>query len=334
LAGAGKTYGHRSLYPGHDRANFGNGYSNAILKGPFKPKKNIFSYMSGQARMSALNLTKFVHAYCETGLCKMGEVTLGEGNPPTTDIKKCSCSSKSRAFEWRVWNSQTNPRIIYAWIALMQAVHAHSWRPPTRAYIEFEDMPSCDWAKKAFNKLTKEQQTVAQERVAWMFSELPLTSDEKDALAYTFMRTPYKVWGAKWFKEQAATPYRPCPYPNTYESNIERKIVIPKDDGLPRQPGTTTNTTNSYAQFVGPVGPAPAGPDVPRPEEIRAANRAAYDRYREALLQREALQRLREYEQRMGQPPPAHFVANNRVWRVRAAGQPQWVPEDQNREGR
>lgn len=226
LAGAGKKYGHRSLYPGHDRAAGGGGYANAVVKGPFVPQKDGFTKAFGMRRMSAINITKMMYNQCR---CSASEndanyITNDRGTR-WYDQKRCTCTSYNKCFEWRIWNSQTNPRILYGWIGLMQALHAYAYRPwNTHSYKQVEHLDPLDWRVQRYSALSDQRKKKAQERVEWMFTELPLTAEEKSALVYAFMRTPYKNWGRDWFKRLANTPYKPPPYKNNYSTKIHRAI--------------------------------------------------------------------------------------------------------------
>lgn len=228
LAGAGKKYGHRSLFPGHDRAAGGGGYANPVVKGPFKPDTNWYTKVFGMQRMSAINVTKAQARSCRCG----GTTPLRDGQP-RKDPKGCTCPTMNRCFEWRIWNSMTNPRILYAWIGLMQALHAYCWRPAGPEYIKYDDMDILPWKIKPFNKIMPEDKAKAQERVEWMFNELPLTDHEKEALSYAYMRTPYKVWGRRWFDKLADSKYKKPPFPNGYTTGINRTISKLKADEAP-----------------------------------------------------------------------------------------------------
>jgi hypothetical protein len=243
LAGAGKTYGHRTLYAGYDRANGGAGYSDPISKGPFDNAQAAWQTISTQKRMSGLNTTiylaqKDANGYSHggsscNGRCKgamefiapkrnaNGEIT----TRGVYDKKTCTCPKQKNTIEWRVWNAQGNPRILYAWIALMQAMHAYAWRPAKHAkYKKHDPMPAFTWTWRPFTKLTQDERRLAQDRVQFMFHELPLTAEEKDALRYAFMRTPYKVFGKDWMRQQADTAYRPPEFPNEYTRPFKRKL--------------------------------------------------------------------------------------------------------------
>jgi hypothetical protein len=266
LAGAGKTYGHRSLFKGYDRAHDGRGYSNPVVKGPFTDPVLAMNAFRTQHRMSGLNISKYLGSRCkgcspplqirpkdalpdpkvEMKLSRwIASYTSSNGAPPSqvsietereymmhqsgraagVDMKNCTCDHSQFAVEWRVWNAQSNPRILYAWIALMQAAHAYCWRPVDNpGYREHVDMLPLGWERRPFDGADLGYQKAAQTRVEFMFHELPLADVEKDALAYTFMRSPYKVWGKPFFTRLAQTPYKAPEYPNVYSGIPLRKI--------------------------------------------------------------------------------------------------------------
>jgi len=265
LAGAGKTYGHRSLFKGYDRAHEGRGYSNPVVKGPFTDPVVAMNHFRAQHRMSGLNITKYVAARCkgcvpplpikegdampdpkvQNAVDKWLRQYRASGREPTeaeinvqrirygeyfqsdtpTDLKNCTCKHQQYTIEWRVWNSQGNPRIMYGWIALMQALHAYAWRPvddPT--YRQHEHREPLGWERRQFDGSDLTYLAKAQERVEFIFTELPLADAEKDALAYTFMRSPYKIWGKDFFRRLAQSPYKAPAFPNEYKGIPVRKI--------------------------------------------------------------------------------------------------------------
>jgi hypothetical protein len=85
-------------------------------------------------------------------------------------------------------------------------------------------MLALGWERRPFDGADLGYQKKAQDRVEFIFNELPLADVEKDALAYTFMRSPYKVWGKPFFTKLAQTPYKPPEYSNVYKGIPVRKI--------------------------------------------------------------------------------------------------------------
>ena len=269
LAGAGKTYGHRTLYKG--RPMNGEGYSNPVVKGPFGEIAGAFAKVLGQKRHTGLNVSIYSANACHGG-CPGTVFQYPNPDPhgrggtiETPDLKKCRCPKSKFTLEWRVWNAQGNPRIMYAWVGLMQALHAYCWRPgDLAAYEKWDVMEPFSWETRPFAKLTPAQKNLAQGRVEWMFTELPLTAEEKDALSYSYQRTPYKEFGKRWFGRLADTPYKAPPYKNRYKPVIQRQIGTRKD-GTPWAEGQEVfqGGNNPFDRiFDGPEGGAPPGQGV------------------------------------------------------------------------
>jgi len=269
LAGAGKTYGHRTLYRGYDAANHGGGYSDPVVKGPFGEIGEAYASITGMKRMSGLNTTIYAANWCQRGTCAVEPVGqnmrhMGAGQ----DLKNCNCPHEKHTIEWRVWNAQGNPRILYAWLAVMQAMHAYAWRsegdPSYKAYEMQDPLP---WTWRPYSRVTAGIKHAIQERVEWMFSELPLTPEEKDALRYTFMRTPLKAFGKDWLKRRSELPYKPPPFPNVYKPEYVRKVQSPLDepDNDPAPPEPRRRTIREQQQWLNMANAA----DVWRPPRER-----------------------------------------------------------------
>jgi hypothetical protein len=171
LAGAGSPYGHRSMQ--------GNAYATHTTKGPFGSSEAAYSAIVRQRRGSALNFKCYYDAYSR---CQCGETA-----------KNCICQLPKCTIEWRVWNSQSNPRILHGWLAFMQAVHAYCESDEHFDEDDEEKYPAWEWnagrwlegsdrRNKPSNRMSK--------RLNFIFNELPLEANEKDSLVYAFMQTP------------------------------------------------------------------------------------------------------------------------------------------------
>lgn len=183
LAGAGHEYGHRTLVPGHDRANGGHGYANPTVKGPWGIRSSVGQAVRAQDRMCGLNFQPYITAarYCECG-------AFGKDNG-----RACKCALPKCTIEWRVWNSQRSPRILHAWIAYMQAVHAYA-DVDDEPTAEFErSLPTLAWTKRPWNKLTKDQKDAVYTRIEWVFNNLVFTPEERDSLIYAIKQTDISV---------------------------------------------------------------------------------------------------------------------------------------------
>jgi len=183
LAGAGHAYGHRTLVQGHDRANGGHGYANPTVKGPWGVRSSVGQAVRLQDRMCGLNFQPYIGAsrYCECG-------AFSQDNG-----RACTCALPKCTIEWRVWNSQRSPRILHAWIAYMQAVHAFA-DVPEEPTAEFErGLPTLAWTKKPWKSLKKEQQKEVFTRIEWIFNNLVLTPEDRDSLIYAIKHTDIEI---------------------------------------------------------------------------------------------------------------------------------------------
>jgi hypothetical protein len=178
LAGAGCSYGHRTLVAGHDRANNGRGYSHPTAKGPWGVKSNAFRACMGQDRMTGLNFKPYQNAveYCACGA--------GADN-----LRNCTCVLPKCTIEWRVWNSTGNPRILHGWLAFMQSLHAWADTPKEMTNVEEDAYPTFGWTKKKWQETGLGHRKVALERVRWIFEKLVFSANEKDSLLYAFGET-------------------------------------------------------------------------------------------------------------------------------------------------
>lgn len=185
LAGAGHSYGHRTQDPGHDRANNGRGYANTPAKGPWGVKSTARAAWMAQDRMCGLNFKPYINAISSC-IC---------GAAGRDRLRECTCSLPKCTIEWRVWNSQGNPRIIHAWIAFMQAVHAFADvdEEPTAQFEQ--EHPTLAWTLKKFSQTTLSHQKAVKERLEWIFGNLVLTEAERDSLIYTIKQTDMKSLG-------------------------------------------------------------------------------------------------------------------------------------------
>lgn len=183
LAGAGHKYGHRTLVPGHDRANGGHGYANPTVKGPWGVKSSVGQAVRSQDRMCGLNFQPYLRAIQNCACNAYGN----------DRMRACRCVLTRHTIEWRVWNSQRNPRILHAWIAYMQAIHA---------FADVDDEPTADfekrfptlaWSKQPWTKLTGKAQDAVYDRIRWVFANLVLTTEERDSLIYAISKSDIPV---------------------------------------------------------------------------------------------------------------------------------------------
>jgi len=171
--GSAKWSVHRTLKYGRQ-----NGASVPVPKGPFR---NVIEFGNALAngaadRYFALSFATFWNSVHRRCVC--GAVRYGAWEDCTCDLGKCT-------FEFRVFNSTLNPRKLHAYIALSQALVA---KGATMDEIDVNKFPPMEWDPRPVSKLSdgekQEKSQLWQERLTWMFTELPLTENERESLAY------------------------------------------------------------------------------------------------------------------------------------------------------
>ena len=175
IAGAGADYGHRSLQ--------GSDYSNPGPNGPFETVGNFAKRILRSGGRWALHFDNFNYAREN---CSCGAYITGEW-------ASCSCNLGKATAEWRVFNSEITPRILHAWLALVQAITAY-----TADWAEFNeaDYPTLAWDGAEFKPTTSiTTKNAVKERLEWIFRELPLTLHERDSLVYTLKRSQLAALG-------------------------------------------------------------------------------------------------------------------------------------------
>lgn len=185
IAGAGASYGHRSLE--------GSRYGAAPTQGPFGSKKVFIQSIFQNNRREGLNLSNYI-----IGLrngCGCGAALSG-------DWQDCDCVINKGTAEWRLWNSTVNPRILHAWTALMQSVTA--WAQESKA-VE-SDFPYLLWERSNFNTLSASRTAQIRERLEWMHRNLPLTMPERDSIVYACKKSQLIGLGEQYLNGLLAIP--------------------------------------------------------------------------------------------------------------------------------
>ena len=111
-------------------------------------------------------------------------------------MRSCKCPLPKCTIEWRVWNSQRNPRILHAWLAFMVALHAYA-DTDDEPNADFEaQFPTLAWTKKPWDRITGRQQDDVYTRIRWCFRNLVLTAEERDSLVYAIEQSEIPVSAA------------------------------------------------------------------------------------------------------------------------------------------
>jgi hypothetical protein len=99
----------------------------------------------------------------------------------------CTCNLGKCTFEFRVFNSTVNARKLHAYLALTQALVAKALSLP-EIEAPNEHFPAHGFVAKKFKDMSEAEQELSveewKERLTWMFTELPMTPDEKQSLRY------------------------------------------------------------------------------------------------------------------------------------------------------
>lgn len=153
-------------------------YTQPIPKGLRKLQFARHHHSSDDSRYYALSFANYFDRIFNN--CGCGAVRYDSWEECTCDLGKCT-------FEFRVFNTTANPRKLHAYLALTQALVAKAM---TMGRIDnpAETFPALSFAAKRFKDMSDTEQTLLveewQARLTWLFSELPLTDDEKESLIY------------------------------------------------------------------------------------------------------------------------------------------------------
>ena len=139
IAGAGSPEGHRSIGSSDDDWDGNHDYASPTVKGPYQSLTNFGRRLMDQGRNTGLNLTNFFSALnnCSCGAMRMGAP------------QECTCELPKHTIEWRLWGATLNPRILHAWIALMQAMTAFAQNEVNMSETEESDYPVFAWDRES-----------------------------------------------------------------------------------------------------------------------------------------------------------------------------------------
>lgn len=191
IGGAGQQ--HRML--SKDRAlRAGAEYTKGIIKGPWGTQSAFGRSLLEMDRLCGLNFTNFVN----------GREKCGCGAFAVENSKGCTCNLGKQTIEWRVWNATCNPRILHAFISLMQAVTAFADDEKKMTKAEEAKYPAFGWDNQPFTAKTHEKPT--KERLEWIHGNLPLSLAERDSLVYAAKNSELKVLGTDYLDSLLQIP--------------------------------------------------------------------------------------------------------------------------------
>lgn len=129
--------------------------------------------------------------------CHCGAVRYDSWEDCTCDLGKCT-------FEFRVFNTTANPRKLHAYLALTQALVAKALKMGT-IDSPVEEFPALGFVAKRFKDMTSDSQEELlnewRERITWMFTELPLTDEERESLRYCVRNSELAEVGEDFINE-------------------------------------------------------------------------------------------------------------------------------------
>lgn len=269
ISAAGSPGGHRTIT--NKRPRNGVGYAASPVKGPFGSKGVLGQSIKGQQRHHGLNFTPYLAAArnCECGA------------QAYEDSKNCKCNLGKATIEWRLFDSTHNPRILHAWIALVQALHAWS---------EGDEDPTADWEKQypampwtclPFDKTTKAHKDTAKQRLEWIFQYLPLTDGERDSLCYAIKESDMASLGSDFIdslldiRPQNEFPQKK-PARNPARRQRAIKIEVPT-------PGSAEGKVRHDDGLIDIPFPEAGVPPAMPPLDVAADLRRAQERIRQQL---------------------------------------------------
>lgn len=174
MAGAGAEYGHRSIQ--------GNTFGSAPNAGPFGSLRNFaLNFPGGRDGLNMGNWTAS-RRQCQCGAFQAGEWS------------DCNCNLGKATAEWRLWNAEITPRILHAWIALMQAITAYAQSVADKDFDETK-YPYLLWERRELTATASASIRDIKTRLEWMHRTLPLTIHERDSIIYTAKKSHLSVLG-------------------------------------------------------------------------------------------------------------------------------------------
>jgi hypothetical protein len=100
--------------------------------------------------------------------------------------EECTCSLDKCTFEFRLFNTTSNPKKLHAYLALTQALVAKAIQ--IDEIRNADDFPALGFVDSTYKNFGAGLKTTMHEkwtsRMNWIMNELPLTDEEKDSIMY------------------------------------------------------------------------------------------------------------------------------------------------------
>jgi hypothetical protein len=109
---------------------------------------------------------------------------------------ECECELGKCTFEFRLFNTTANPRKLHAYLALTQALVAKALTLPEQSA---DDWPALPFIPKRVKDLTDDERAELfpawEQRLEWIFRELPLTPEERASVRYCVVNSELNQLG-------------------------------------------------------------------------------------------------------------------------------------------
>lgn len=127
--------------------------------------------------------------------------------------ENCTCDLGKFTFEFRVFNTTANKTKMHAYLALCQALVAYATSKPEAVdRAEFPTFAFNEHTLKTLNDrnymteaMYDEWLVDSMERLTWIFTQLPLTSEERDSLLYCVKNSDLSSVGSEFISSLTPT---------------------------------------------------------------------------------------------------------------------------------
>lgn len=113
------------------------------------------------------------------------------------------CNLPKATIEWRVWNSSADPKIMHAWMAFMQSMHA--WADQGKDVTAEEETALLP--PLGYNTNPLKDTPEYRKRFKWLFRNLWFSDNEKSSLHYALMNSELKALSEEFILEALDQKY-------------------------------------------------------------------------------------------------------------------------------